>query len=319
MAGSDEDSDDQSTKSGSVSGDRVYKCCSKVCKSLICVNCLGLYHKSCARRASNIKFNEDSTITCCPNLTNINNPNNSTNEAELERLKLENQYLKQLLLEKDEINQLLRDKNELLEYKIRTVEDADNKLAKGKGSTYGEVARKIQKEGNKAVTKLPNHENLKRQVTEVQAVQRTEAEKHSSLQTNNGVIKGTTEGSSESGWVQQRRHRKQKTKTLGSGEHVADTKFEGKKPKVWMYIYRVQQSATEEAIVEYLKRKTGKESGEFIVKDLEVKDTQHKCFMVAADFSFKELFYKAEFWPKGVGFKRFDFKLQQKYATRSFL
>lgn len=42
--------------------------------------------------------------------------------------------------------------------------------------------------------------------------------------------------------------------------------------------------------------------------------------MVAADFKYKTDFYKPSFWPRGVAYKRFDFKLhQEKCKTKSII
>lgn len=60
-------------------------------------------------------------------------------------------------------------------------------------------------------------------------------------------------------------------------------------------------------------RKLNEAEDQFIVRELQVQHARHKCFMVAADFDYKEQFYSPTFWPKGVGYKRFNFRLHDNY------
>lgn len=116
--------------------------------------------------------------------------------------------------------------------------------------------------------------------------------------------------SNQEEWKTQRRNKRGFKKTLGQNEE--DKGFVGIKPKVWMYIYRIQNSVTEEIIMNYLKEKLNLNAGEeLIVRDLQTKG-KNKCFMVAADFKYRDDFYSPDFWPKGVGYKRYDFKLQHR-------
>lgn len=104
-------------------------------------------------------------------------------------------------------------------------------------------------------------------------------------------------------WQQQKtRHQK---RGIGQAQEI-NSKFKGIKPKVWMYLYRVEPDVTEQDIIDYLKQKTNSADENFIVEDLKANG-KYKEYKVAADFSFKNCFYNPSFWPAGVRFKRFDF------------
>ena len=96
-------------------------------------------------------------------------------------------------------------------------------------------------------------------------------------------------------------------------------KFKGASPKVWMFISRVSQDVTEEDIKTYLNTRIGDEEENIIVKELISGSNGLKCYMVAADFKHKDQFYQPSFWPQGVGYRRFDFKLYEKYKNRHTL
>lgn len=114
-------------------------------------------------------------------------------------------------------------------------------------------------------------------------------------------------------------HGKKKSfkKNVGQSEENSE-KFTGVKPKVWLYLYRITPDVTEDDIKQYIKIKTNNKNEEFIVKDLkEPGSNRFKTFMVAGDFRYKETFYDPSFWPKGVFFRRFDFKKHfEKHKTR---
>lgn len=103
-------------------------------------------------------------------------------------------------------------------------------------------------------------------------------------------------------------------KNIGQSESTGN--FKGATPKVWLYLSRVSQKVTEEDIKLYLKNKTGDEE-DFVVKDLK-EGSRLKSYAVAADFKYKDQFYKHSFWPKDVSYRRFDFnKHYEKHKTRN--
>lgn len=126
MAGNDDESDSQSSKSVEIEGNivkNIVKCCGKVVKVVVCVRCHGLHHISCAKRQNSTKFINSSMVTCCDNkqeqeeeesLPSLNLKN--------EKLAMENQLLKQIIEELREKNELLKQNNGLLLEKIETIQ-----------------------------------------------------------------------------------------------------------------------------------------------------------------------------------------------------
>lgn len=52
---------------------------------------------------------------------------------------------------------------------------------------------------------------------------------------------------------------------------------------------------------------------EVSVRELPTTQDQNKCFVVSAPFHKKDVMYRPDFWPRGVGVKRFDFKRHADY------
>ncbi|KAG5870766.1 hypothetical protein JTB14_020570 [Gonioctena quinquepunctata] len=106
-------------------------------------------------------------------------------------------------------------------------------------------------------------------------------------------------------------------KYIGSSKDETD--FTGKKPKVWLYIYRVTRNVNDTQIQNYISKKLypetpeGEGNSDVVIKELQTDPNQMKCFMIGADLSHKEKLYTADFWPSGVGFRRFDFRRYRHY------
>ena len=136
----------------------------------------------------------------------------------------------------------------------------------------------------------------------------------------NTPVKSTIQkqNSEKDKWQLVQRKKGSYRKHIGQSEEK-DEKFKGVKPKIWMYIYKVTQETTEEDIKNFLKRKTGEKDEDLIVKDLK-ESGRLKSYMIAADFKYKDDFYKPSFWPRGVNYKRFDFnKHYEKHNTRQIV
>ncbi|KAK9876033.1 hypothetical protein WA026_011148 [Henosepilachna vigintioctopunctata] len=79
-------------KKGGNIPDKIYKCCAKVCKNVVCTNCYGFYHVSCAKRMKNIKF-VNGQVICCAGV--LSNPAVQGN-VETSKLLMKIEYLKQI-------------------------------------------------------------------------------------------------------------------------------------------------------------------------------------------------------------------------------
>jgi hypothetical protein len=78
----------------------------------------------------------------------------------------------------------------------------------------------------------------------------------------------------------------------------------------------VNPNVSPEDLLVYLSQKVQVPSTDFIVEDVtsEINMNLSKAFKVGAEFSLKDTMYLEEFWPKGVVFKRFEFrKVQQDF------
>ncbi|CAH1099818.1 unnamed protein product [Psylliodes chrysocephalus] len=100
------------------------------------------------------------------------------------------------------------------------------------------------------------------------------------------------------------------------GESSEDTNFRGaanNNPKCYMYIYRVGKEVNEKDITSFIGNKlniqnNNMENEQIIVKKIQCNSTNTISFIVATDFSHKDKMYTPSFWPKGVCYRRFDFK-----------
>ena len=96
--------------------------------------------------------------------------------------------------------------------------------------------------------------------------------------------------------------------------------FEGrqeptKTKKIWICITKAKYTVTEDSKNRHYKKATTKED-EISVKQIktyyQIKD--NNCFLVGVDPSLIKAVYDANFWPRGVGFDRFNF-----YKGKHFL
>lgn len=123
------------------------------------------------------------------------------------------------------------------------------------------------------------------------------------------------ENNPSNSWQLCQRGRPLRQRNVGQSQEN-NGKFKGASPKVWMFISRVTRDVNDEDIKTYLKTRTGDDEENIIVRELNPQSNGLKCYMVAADFRHKDEFYQPSFWPKGVGYQRFDFKLYEKYKKK---
>lgn len=143
------------------------------------------------------------------------------------------------------------------------------------------------------------------------AVQRALELAHSNASTTNAETEWKTQG--------RRRSRNQndvskRKKTLGTSE--GSNGFIGVEKKVWIYLYRVQRTVSPILVQDFIKKKPGFSEMDIQVSELPTDENKNKCFLVTAPFSLKDDMYKPSFWPKDVGIKRYDFRLQSKYTSQ---
>lgn len=118
----------------------------------------------------------------------------------------------------------------------------------------------------------------------------------------------------------QRRQRKMFNKRIGTAavnDDLSNGRFEGEERKVWLYIYRVKRHVIPENIISFIKLKPGYKDLMVEVKELPNTGNRLKCFVVTAPLSKKDEMYNPDFWPTGVGVKRFSFVKHREYLDKN--
>ncbi|KAG5875764.1 hypothetical protein JTB14_022473 [Gonioctena quinquepunctata] len=114
------------------------KCCNivtpKSAQFVVCVNCLSIYHQSCARRNPEFQVIEETKIKFCQ----LSKGNHEQGKETL--LGVENKYLKELLEEVKNKNKILTLNNDLLLQRIQQLEEG-NICQKRKQSDTGVATR----------------------------------------------------------------------------------------------------------------------------------------------------------------------------------
>lgn len=91
--------------------------------------------------------------------------------------------------------------------------------------------------------------------------------------------------------------------------------------KVWLFISLVNDSANEEIIKNYIKKKTSLDCKNIIVTQIQTlyDRVNSKCFKIGVSFEEKEKIYSPNFWPTGVAFRRFKFINNTNNSPGNFL
>lgn len=123
------------------------------------------------------------------------------------------------------------------------------------------------------------------------------------------------------------KRKKNKSQKTGTAEAVEDEEcfrmFQARnyrKPeerKLWLHISRAKSTVDEQTVRDYISKKGNLGVEDISVKLLktrsEVRD--NNCFMIGVPLQMRELIYDNAFWPKGVKFQRFDFKIGQHFLS----
>ncbi|CAH0552468.1 unnamed protein product [Brassicogethes aeneus] len=100
-------------------------------------------------------------------------------------------------------------------------------------------------------------------------------------------------------------------KKIAKGNNEGNEGFKGISPKAWLHISRVKIGVTNDMIVSHIKNKLSLNEEDIVVKQIQETDRQ-KCFMIGVPFVNIDDVYKTDFWPNGVGYKRFSFNYNNK-------
>ncbi|XP_045460225.1 uncharacterized protein LOC123670736 [Harmonia axyridis] len=111
--------------------------------------------------------------------------------------------------------------------------------------------------------------------------------------------------------------KKRRTTQIGTAPTAepSGSGFQGMEKKVWIFINRIMKHVTIQDIHKYIASKPGFEGNQIEVREIPGNPEGLKRFVVTAPLVHKEEMYKSEFWPNGVGIKRFNFN---KYREQNF-
>jgi hypothetical protein len=230
-------------------------------------------------------------------------------------LRKENELLKALLKEKDEKYSNLLQTKLLLEEKVKLRYDNNKSNAiSNKNNEEQKRATKMSQDKNQSMAKvtknvteplqtnLSDHENINQSTTQ-------------DINTSTNDMPDEETFSFQNRKQKRHNERQQRRKMIGKSDESNQFGFKGTQPKVWLYLYRVLPGIEGKQIASYIQSKIGQEEVE--VEELPSNMPNKKCFMVGAGFSFKEQMYNPSFWPKGIGFKRFNFQKYRMYQQNS--
>ncbi|XP_045463871.1 uncharacterized protein LOC123673435 [Harmonia axyridis] len=289
-----------------ISGDKSFKCCTKPCKVCICRNCSAIFHHSCTKRMKNIKIINEKTVECCEAK---NEDDNEGYRSEIKSLKMEIHYLKLLVEEmRDKNKKKKTDDNGIIVPIIEITEEKENndknwKQPKSSQSYASRVGAKVgssnePKEDIQQMTSQSKQINLSTQ-------QRIITRRQKSMNENKMIGTNIEEavkryGNTEDGnQYQNRKVNKRRMGTIGTGRETGNKDFGGVQKKLWIYIYRVNKTYTEDKVHTYIKQKTGLADNKIWTKEIPVKGNGLNRFVVTAPLDKKELLYSSDFWPAG--------------------
>lgn len=127
---------------------------------------------------------------------------------------------------------------------------------------------------------------------------------------SNTTLEANTESETNEISIVRRSKPKKRTnhiKNFGTVTRQTEADFAGPRKRVWIYLCRVKRTATEHKIIEYIKSTPGFENEEIIVKQIPSSENGFRRYLVNASFNRKDEMYESDFWPYGIGIKRFDF------------
>ncbi|KAK9880572.1 hypothetical protein WA026_011812 [Henosepilachna vigintioctopunctata] len=114
-----------------------------------------------------------------------------------------------------------------------------------------------------------------------------------------------------------RRKKPKQKPMIGEGDKENNKYFfEGryKKPedkKIWIFISKVRDDVEASTVQKFIQEKTKAQLSKIAVKHLATKtqSKNNKCFLIGVENQYKDQVYNTKFWPTGVAFSRFNFKI----------
>lgn len=306
------------TKSDLFSIKKTLNCC--YCKKTvntpaICTDCENIFHPSCLKdRHTKCKYAEE-----------VNTENELLEPKETHH-QVEINYLKRIIKELEEKNELLVENNKLLREKMNGYEEVrlENQ------TTTLQVLQDIEKEGRMG-TQTNIEETFAEQVKRYNTKKKKyNLRKEESLQVSEqrqmvqhpADIDGHAEAE-QFKMVINRKHKRRNAVYIGRAEDTDENLASGfvgrnSERRIWLYISRIKDQVTEEAIKQYISKKASTDCDSIYVKCLNLKHKiqNNKTFMVGVMPALREAIYEESFWPAGVRFSRFNFSMGRRFLDK---
>ncbi|XP_045468054.1 uncharacterized protein LOC123676288 [Harmonia axyridis] len=262
----------------SQSGDENYqkevlkvKCCGREQSVFVCVNCLRVIHKGCAKKMSGLEIISEGNVKCCENIYNGNS------ETSQQLVNLENDYLKKLITEIQDKNNVLTLSNKLLLEKIKLLEEGKyiekiHNNEKEKKST-SQRSMNYAKATTSTVQEKPKVENTVKQGIRKPFNEQMTGENYKdvhmitpNMTQDNGSIKTSIENVNtrsvknlppDMEYKTVTYKKKRYHKRIGTAQNEDNNEFSGATRKVWIYLNRVKRTADQNIITTYLTKKKG--------------------------------------------------------------
>lgn len=329
---------DEDTSSTGDGDDKRCKYCNKTVQSGVkCIKCHLWLHNSCALRVTGLKvFSGSKSLVKCPcygqvdSGTQTDNQENRMPEPSQTSANLEIHYLKQLVEELMDKNNVLKQNNALLADKCYSLESVNMEekttINKPKITSYRDVLQNSVNNTRTGPAQPQRIQNFNTPIPSIEVV-------HHQPSTV-PIVRSNSTGSASAEHCRQNYELKtlgfqgaqdsarltKKIRKLGTGEEPRDSAtkgFTGGDRRVWIYLYRVMKTATEDMITAFIKNKSGFEHLKIIVKEIVNSEDKLRSFVVVAPLDKKDDMYKTDFWPRNVGIRRFDFSRNQEFLKET--
>lgn len=316
-------------------------CSKKVVNKVKCIKCCEYFHPKC------LKQSNEQRKTDCTHEADNKQTDDTTYLTEENYLREENKLLRQIsadkeaiIADKEKVISLLQEKIKYLEEKLTllngkpvqkrnqadntTINDfvADNERIPKKDETKNSdsVKQTSKRQTENCSSPLGTSSGQGNACYENTLDYKQKNENQTTLENKQislmneviylGDMRNSTEGFKQVA-------RKSSYRKINTGTGNGDSNFHGlneRPKKIWLFVTRVPDHIKEENIKRYIEThpqiKQDTEKTQIEVKKLSTYNVKrnYQSFIVGATPNLKEKLYDPHFWPKNIGFERFDFR-----------
>lgn len=144
-------------------------------------------------------------------------------------------------------------------------------------------------------------------------------------QTDENQSQNDNSNTSRNQYIYRKRKKNVRVGTAENNESQSDNlEFQArnyKRPedkKLWLFISKAKSTVTENIVKNYCARKGKIREDDVEVKSLQIKGNNgdNNCFLVGVPLNLKDTIYENDFWPNGIRYERFDFRLGKRFLDR---